>query len=454
MSIEKASVLEELFYELTDEKRPEPFISYCGDHGTGAGTSFAASLWLVDHAGVFLRAIKAAEETGKFLKTDNLVDLSERILVALSKEIGLPKDVKLKLISRLLVDIGISLQVNSYDWETASLQKFKDYAQQASLHFTGTGYELFLLPWAFEIESMESVLPLEKRISSLRESIPKGIRGLEISELELNNWAYFLLLVDHWKAATPMASIAVEMNRISRNLDTLGWAYFFEGDNRKSIELLSESLEKRDPEKNPESWAEVAYHKMHVLLHSGLKSDAEHLLESMKDLVPTAYWTERAKNLQPLFEIESQQGEEGGISRTNQIFEYDVALSFAGEDRLLAKQVAIQLERAGITVFYDEFEKAELWGKNLFTYLTDVYCNKARYCIIFMSRHYVAKAWTRLEREAAQSRAFRDNQEYILPIRIDRTEIPGILTTVGYLDWEKEGVEGIVNCLSNKLERY
>ena len=50
--------------------------------------------------------------------------------------------------------------------------------------------------------------------------------------------------------------------------------------------------------------------------------------------------------------------------------------------------------------------------------------SKARYCVMFFSQHYVAKAWTKHELKAAQARALNENEEYILPIRLDSTEIP------------------------------
>src|SRR3954454_1990381 len=46
--------------------------------------------------------------------------------------------------------------------------------------------------------------------------------------------------------------------------------------------------------------------------------------------------------------------------------EYDVALSFAGEDRPLAGKLAGLLHARHIRVFYDEYEKASLWGKDLY----------------------------------------------------------------------------------------
>ncbi len=132
---------------------------------------------------------------------------------------------------------------------------------------------------------------------------------------------------------------------------------------------------------------------------------------------------------------------------------YDVAISFAGEDRSQAEVLATALTRRGISVFYDRYEKAELWGKNLYTHLAGLYQNQARYCILLLSRHYANKVWTRHEREAAQARAFSENREYILPVRLDETEIPGVLPTTGYLRWPPEDEESIADAVLAKLRQ-
>jgi hypothetical protein len=36
--------------------------------------------------------------------------------------------------------------------------------------------------------------------------------------------------------------------------------------------------------------------------------------------------------------------------------DYDLLISFAGEERVVAKQIAINISKAGYRVFYDEFE--------------------------------------------------------------------------------------------------
>ncbi len=134
-------------------------------------------------------------------------------------------------------------------------------------------------------------------------------------------------------------------------------------------------------------------------------------------------------------------------------FSYDVALSFAEEDRLYAVALFKVLRQYGVEVFYDKEDKSTLWGKNLYPYLSDLYQNRARYCVMFLSKHYAAKFWTNHEREAAQARAFREQEEYILPVRLDDTEIPGILPTTAYLSWPPETAETIASAIITKLGR-
>ena len=74
--------------------------------------------------------------------------------------------------------------------------------------------------------------------------------------------------------------------------------------------------------------------------------------------------------------------------------QYDVALSFAGENRTYVEQVAEGLKAAGVSVFYDKFEKADLWGKNLIEHLAEIYGHRSRFVVMFVSKEYVEKAWT------------------------------------------------------------
>ena len=75
----------------------------------------------------------------------------------------------------------------------------------------------------------------------------------------------------------------------------------------------------------------------------------------------------------------------GNTMSKNRQFDYDVAFSFAGEDRLVVERIAKELKDRGLKVFYDDFEKSTLWGKVLYDYLADLYSNRAKFCVIFAS---------------------------------------------------------------------
>lgn len=132
---------------------------------------------------------------------------------------------------------------------------------------------------------------------------------------------------------------------------------------------------------------------------------------------------------------------------------YDVVLSFAGEDREYVEKVAAFLEAHGVVVFYDRYEDVTLWGKDLAEHFDGVYRKQGRFCVMFISRHYADKVWTRHERKSALARALEERVEYLLPARFDDTEIPGLRPTIGYLDLGRLMPEQLGERILQKLGR-
>lgn len=130
---------------------------------------------------------------------------------------------------------------------------------------------------------------------------------------------------------------------------------------------------------------------------------------------------------------------------------YDVALSFAGEERPYVEAVADALRNAGVKVFYDDYEKVTLWGKDLYSHLDYVYRKASRYCVLFVSESYARKVWTNHERQSAQARALEENLEYVLPTRFDATELPGLRPTIGYLDLTAIAAVDLAKMVQEKL---
>ncbi|WP_143116010.1 toll/interleukin-1 receptor domain-containing protein [Lentzea xinjiangensis] len=114
---------------------------------------------------------------------------------------------------------------------------------------------------------------------------------------------------------------------------------------------------------------------------------------------------------------------------------YDVCLSFAGENRDYVSEVAGHLGDMGLRYFYDNDAQHELWGEELTEYLDKVYREDSRFCVMFVSEHYVRKIWTIHERRSALSRGLTDpHRPYVLPARFDDTDVPGVRPSTGYLD--------------------
>jgi TIR domain len=135
----------------------------------------------------------------------------------------------------------------------------------------------------------------------------------------------------------------------------------------------------------------------------------------------------------------------------DQVFDYDVALSYTGEDRVYVQKIAARLRELGVLVFYDEYAAAEMWGNDLYALLDEVYRRRARFTIMFVSRHYASKPWTQHERQSAQARALTGIGPYLLPVRLDDSELPGLRPTVGYVDARTTPVEKLISLIQQKL---
>lgn len=133
--------------------------------------------------------------------------------------------------------------------------------------------------------------------------------------------------------------------------------------------------------------------------------------------------------------------------------QYDVALTFAGEDRPLVDAVARRLKNMGVTVFYDAFEEINMWGKDLTKHFEEVYKSQAKYCAMFISKHYINKAWPNFERQQALSRSIKENREYILPIKLDESEVPGLSSLIGYLNAKGLSADDLAKKICSKIKK-
>lgn len=130
---------------------------------------------------------------------------------------------------------------------------------------------------------------------------------------------------------------------------------------------------------------------------------------------------------------------------------YDIALSFASEDKQVAKDLALSLMNFDLRVFIDEWATNELWGKDLHEYLSTIY-NDSSVTIILLSSHYLEKQWTLTELTTLRNSSVHNPDHTILPIKIDDSSYPHMISTIGYIDLRQATVKEIAELIKKKIK--
>jgi hypothetical protein len=134
--------------------------------------------------------------------------------------------------------------------------------------------------------------------------------------------------------------------------------------------------------------------------------------------------------------------------------EYDVAVTFAGEERPYVEEVVARLRDLGVRVFYDADEQARLWGQNLLEELVDTYRARALRVLMFVSQAYAGKVWPTQERRAALERAIQSEEPYVLPVLLDDTIVPGLPGTTKHIDGRKITAVEVADLTLEHLRGY
>ncbi len=134
---------------------------------------------------------------------------------------------------------------------------------------------------------------------------------------------------------------------------------------------------------------------------------------------------------------------------------YDFALSFAGENRNIAKRLHEILSEREIAAFYDENEQHRILARDVEEYLAPIYRSEARYVVPLLSPAYPTRIWAKFESEQFKER-FGKNA--VIPIRFT-TAKPGYFSDeqkYGGLPFDPNGdvekqLQQIAEVLSKRL---
>ena len=131
--------------------------------------------------------------------------------------------------------------------------------------------------------------------------------------------------------------------------------------------------------------------------------------------------------------------------------EYDFAISYAGEDRLIAEDIynKIKEEYGDYSVFLAENEKHQFVGKDGESFFEDLF-SKSKQVIVIISKYYKQKKWPRFEWDVILERSAENR---FIPIKLDDTKIIGLPSNIIYVPYENNSVK-IAKIAIYKLLQY
>lgn len=132
---------------------------------------------------------------------------------------------------------------------------------------------------------------------------------------------------------------------------------------------------------------------------------------------------------------------------------FDVALSFPGEVRPLVEEVAGHLERliGPNAYFYDNNYTSQLARPSLDTFLQDIYRNRAKLIVVFLSADYQRKNWCGIEFRAIRDIIAERETNRIMFVRTDDGSVEGVFATDGYVDARRHDAATLARYIQERV---
>lgn len=139
-----------------------------------------------------------------------------------------------------------------------------------------------------------------------------------------------------------------------------------------------------------------------------------------------------------------------GFRTTDRQYEFDFAISFAGENRGLARLIADQLAMLDCSVFFDEYFEANYLGTAWHKQFQQVFGEKSKYVVCLLDKYHLEKIWPTFERETFQQRV---PEAAVIPLYLDDTPVPGIpkdIVGIPFKDYHQMG-DALANRVTDEV---
>lgn len=137
--------------------------------------------------------------------------------------------------------------------------------------------------------------------------------------------------------------------------------------------------------------------------------------------------------------------------------EWDVAISFAGENRELARHITNELEFLDVSVFFDELYEDNYLGRAWSAEFKRVFAEDSDLVVCLLDEHHQRKIWPTFERDCFAPRVQAGE---VIPIILDETAFVGISKDVSGIhfkwdpsdpDWKAKASDEVVMRLIDRI---
>ena len=129
-------------------------------------------------------------------------------------------------------------------------------------------------------------------------------------------------------------------------------------------------------------------------------------------------------------------------------FSYDIALSFAGENRDIAEILAAQLDALDIRVFYDRHFEANFLGRAWGQQFEKIFNEDSRLVLVLLDSHHREKIWPTFERDCFAPRV---SDAAVIPVFLDDTIFPGIPGDINSIRFQRDQLGDLQSAISERI---
>jgi hypothetical protein len=133
---------------------------------------------------------------------------------------------------------------------------------------------------------------------------------------------------------------------------------------------------------------------------------------------------------------------------------YDIAVSFAAEQRDYVERAVVAAKALGLDVFYDRDMTHQWWGRNFVIEQRKVYGRRTLRFVPFISAAYLVRPYPRDEFSYAMMAAVDRGDDYILPVLVGDVRVPPEMLHphIGYLRADDLTPEQLAQHMKAKVE--